>query len=47
MKEFHFNGELARRYGVDEAVFLHSLVFWVEKNQIGRASCRERVSWTV
>jgi len=46
MKEFHFNGELARRYGVDEAVFLHSLVFWVEKNRANGRNFHDGRYWT-
>lgn len=33
MREYLFNVEAARRYGVDAAIFLHSLAFWVEKNR--------------
>ena len=31
--EFHFNAELAKQYGVDGAIFLHCMAFWVAKNR--------------
>ena len=33
MMEFHFNAELAKQYGVDGAIFLHCMAFWVAKNR--------------
>ncbi len=46
MKEFHFNAELAQRYGVNEAVFLHSLVFWIEKNRANGRNFHDGCYWT-
>ena len=31
--EFQFKAELAQQYGVEGAVFLHGMAFWVEKNR--------------
>lgn len=46
MTEYHFNGELAQKYGVDEAVFLHALAFWVAKNQANGKHFHDGRTWT-
>lgn len=46
MIEYHFNAEAAQRYGVDEAIFLHSLAFWLEKNRANKKHFHEGRYWT-
>lgn len=46
MTEYHFNGELAKKYGVNEAVFLHALAFWVAKNQANGKHLHDGRTWT-
>ena len=46
MTEYHFNGELAQKYGVNEAVFLHALAFWVAKNQANGKHLHDGRTWT-
>lgn len=46
MTEYHFNGELAQKYGVNEAVFLHALAFWVAKNQANGRHLHDGRTWT-
>ncbi|HWS43325.1 MAG TPA: hypothetical protein VN421_09610 [Pseudoflavonifractor sp.] len=46
MNEYHFNVDAAQRYGVDEAIFLHSLSFWLEKNRANRKHFHEGRYWT-
>ena len=44
--EFHFNAELATEYGVDGAIFLHAMAFWVAKNQANGRHFHEGRTWT-
>ena len=44
--EFHFNAELATAYGVDGAIFLHAMAFWVAKNQANGRHFHEGRTWT-
>lgn len=46
MKTFIFDEEDARRYGVDEAVMLWNLRFWIEKNEANRKHFHEERYWT-
>ena len=46
MTEYHFNGELAKKYGVNEAVFIHALAFWVAKNQANGKHLHDGRTWT-
>ena len=46
MTEFHFNAELAEKYGVDGAVLLHSMAFWIAKNRANRRHFHEGRYWT-
>lgn len=46
MMEFHFNAELAAAYGVDGAIFLHAMAFWVAKNQANGRHFHEGRTWT-
>ena len=44
--EHNFNVEVARRYGVPEAIFIHNLYFWIDKNQCNGRHFYEGRSWT-
>lgn len=44
--EFHFNAELAQKYGVDGAIFLHCMAFWVAKNRANGRHFHEGRYWT-
>ena len=46
MTEFHFKAELAQRYGVDGAIFLHAMAFWVAKNQANGKHFHDGRTWT-
>ncbi|MBS1384259.1 MAG: hypothetical protein E7E26_09320 [Clostridiales bacterium] len=46
MMEFHFNAELAQKYGVDGAIFLHCMAFWVAKNRANGRHFHEGRYWT-
>lgn len=46
MIEFHFNAELAKQYGVDGAIFLHCMAFWVAKNRANGRHYHEGRYWT-
>ena len=45
MMEFHFNAELAKQYGVDGAIFLHCMAFWVAKNRANGRHYHEGRYW--
>ena len=44
--DYSFNGEIARRYGVDEAVFIHNLYWWIMKNEANGRHYHDGRSWT-
>lgn len=46
MTEYHFNAELAQRHGVNGAIFLHAMAFWVAKNQANGRHFHEGRTWT-
>lgn len=46
MNEYHFSTEAAQRYGVNEAIFLHSLAFWVEKNRSNEKHFHDGRYWS-
>lgn len=46
MTEYHFNADLARKYGVDGAIFLHAMAFWVGKNQANGRHFHQGRTWT-
>ena len=41
-----FNAEVARRYGVTSAVFIHSLYFWIMKNEANGRHYYDGRHWT-
>lgn len=46
MNEYHFSAELAKRYGVEEAIVLHNLAYWVKKNAIDGRNIHDGRAWT-
>ena len=46
MTEYHFNAELAQRHGVNGAIFLHAMSFWIAKNQANGRHFHEGRTWT-
>ena len=46
IKEYHFNIELAKKYGVDESIYLHNLIFWIDKNRANNINFKEGHYWT-
>lgn len=44
--EHHFNVEVATKYGVDVAVFLNNLAFWIQKNSANDRHAYEGRYWT-
>lgn len=44
--DYSFNGEVARLYGVEEAVFLHNLYWWIAKNEANGRHYHDGRSWT-
>lgn len=46
MTEYHFNADLARRHGVNGAIFLHAMAFWVAKNQANGRHFHAGRTWT-
>lgn len=46
MTEYHFNAELAQRHGVNGAIFLHAMAFWIAKNQANGQHFHEGRTWT-
>ena len=46
LTEYHFNAELAQRHGVNGAIFLHAMAFWIAKNQANGRHFHEGRTWT-
>lgn len=46
MQELHCRMDLAVKYGADLAIFLHNLVFWVEKNRAAGRHFHDGRYWT-
>ena len=46
MTEYHFNVELAQRHGVNGAIFLHAMAFWIAKNQANGRHFHKDRTWT-
>ena len=43
---YSFDCKLAEKYGVDEAIFLHNLYFWIVKNEANGQHHHEGRTWT-
>lgn len=44
--EHHFNIDIAQKYGVDEAILLHNLNFWIQKNKANKKYFFDNDYWT-
>lgn len=44
--EHHFNTEIAKMYGIEEAVFLHNFYFWIAKNAANDKNLHDGLYWT-
>lgn len=44
--EHYFNTKLAERYGIAEAVILHTLYFWIRKNALAGRNIEDGKVWT-
>lgn len=44
--DYSFNAEIARIYGVDEAVFVHNLYWWIAKNEANGRHYYDGRTWT-
>lgn len=43
--EHHFNIEIATEYGVEEAIFLHNIFFWIAKNAANEKHFHDGLYW--
>ena len=43
---YSFNAYHAKEYGVDEAIMLHNILYWLQKNKANKANFREGKYWT-
>lgn len=44
--EFHFNAEMAKLFGIDEAIFVHNVVYWIKKNEANGKNIFDGKAWT-
>lgn len=44
--EYHFRVDIAQKYGVSEAIFLHNLYFWIAKNEANGRHYYDGKNWT-
>jgi hypothetical protein len=44
--DYSFNGKIAEMYGVDEAVFIHNLYWWIAKNEANGRHYYDGRNWT-
>lgn len=45
-RTFSFDCQTAMAYGVDEAIMIHNLIFWIEKNQANGKHFHDGRTWT-
>ena len=45
-KNYSFNVGLAQKYGINEAIILQNLIFWIEKNQANEVNYYDGYYWT-
>ena len=43
---YHFDGQIAKEYGVDAAVFIAMLQFWIAKNEANDRHFHDGRYWT-
>lgn len=41
-----FDSDLAVKYGLNEAIFLHNLAYWITQNQCNERACRDGRYWS-
>ena len=46
MRDYSFNVQIAQAYGIDEAVFIHFLEFWIRKNRANERHFHDGRWWT-
>ena len=44
--EHHFNTSLAQEYGIEEAILINNLFYWIHKNACNNKHCHEERFWT-
>ena len=44
--EYHFSAEMAKTYGLDEAILIHHFAYWVKKNTIDGRNIHAGRAWT-
>jgi hypothetical protein len=44
--EHHFNTDIAKEYGVNEAIFVHNILFWVKHNKANKTNFHKGYYWT-
>lgn len=44
--DYSFNSDIARAYGVEEAVFIHNLYWWITKNEANGRHHHDGRTWT-
>ena len=44
--EHHFNTEYALKYGIEEAIVINNLQFWITKNRANKKHFIENRTWT-
>lgn len=46
MRQYHFSGQIAKKFGIDEAIFLEHLAYWVKVNTANRRNVHDGRVWT-
>lgn len=44
--EHHFNIDIAQKYGIEGAILIHNLYFWIRKNASNKSHCYDGRYWT-
>ncbi len=44
--EHHFNTDIAAKYGIEEAILIHNIFFWIQKNAANDRAFHEDRYWT-
>lgn len=44
--EHHFNTNIAKKYGIEEAIILHHFYYWIAKNAANRCNFHDGLFWT-
>ena len=44
--DYSFNGDIAQAYGVDAAIFIHNLYWWIRKNEANGRHYHDGRNWT-